>query len=347
MSEEQVNSQQIDIGLPTTDDGEARSSRLRGSRGRRWATIVQGQGLLAMALLIGIYFSASSPYFFTWSNALIIGATAAPLGIMALAQTFLIVSGGIDVSVGSIVAITTVTTALVMGPDGGNFWLAASFAVLLGAGIGAVNAVLVVVLGINPFIATLGTLSVFQGTALAMTGGRTRVVQDSTLSFIGIRDVAGLPIPLGVFLVAFVVVLCFERLTPWGRTIFAIGGNSEAARLSGLKVRSTQVALYVLSGLSGGVAGVLILAQLSAASPQVGSTYLLSVVTAVILGGASLSGGKGTVLGTLIAVAILGMLSNGFALVGWTSSAQQIALGGALIFAVLLDQVGRRLRRAI
>ena len=314
------------------------------ARGRRLATIIQGQGLIGMALLIGIYFGISSPFFLTWENVLIIGATAATLGIMALAQTFLIVSGGIDVSVGSVVAITTVVAGLLI-QGGMDFWPAAGLAVATGAGVGAINAVLVVVLTINPFIATLGTLSVFQGLAFAITGGRTIVVDDPTLAYIGIGTLYGLPVPFLVFLLAFVVAVVFERLTRWGRTVYAIGGNAEAARLSGLSVKSTRAALYVVSGLSGGVAGVLILGQLSAASPQVGATYLLSVVTAVILGGASLSGGKGTVVGTIVAVAILGMLNNGFALLGSSSAAQQVALGVALIFAVLLEQVGRRLRR--
>jgi ribose transport system permease protein len=263
---------------------------------------------------------------------------------MALAQTFLIVSGGIDVSVGSVVAITTVAAGLLI-QGGMDFWPAAGLAVLVGAGVGAINAILVVVLTINPFIATLGTLSVFQGLAFAVTGGKTIVVDDPTLAYIGIGSLFGLPLPFIVFIVLFIVALIFERFTRWGRTIYAIGGNAEAARLSGLRVKSTRAGLYVLSGTAGGVAGVLILGQLSAASPQVGATFLLSVVTAVILGGASLSGGKGTVVGTLVAIVILGMLNNGFALLGSSSAAQQVALGVALIFAVLLEQTGRRLRR--
>jgi ribose transport system permease protein len=318
--------------------------RKESARGRRVATIIQGQGLLAMALLISIYFGLSSPYFFTTDNVLIIGATAAPLGIMALAQTFLILSGGIDVSVGSVVAITTVATGLLV-QGGMDFWPAAALAVGLGGFVGAVNALLVVVLTINPFIATLGTLSVFQGLAFAVTGGKTIVVDNSTLAYIGIGSLFGLPVPMVVLIVAFIVAVIFERFTRWGRTVYAIGGNAEAARLSGLRVKSTRAALYILSGLSGGVAGVLILGQLSAASPQVGATFLLSVVTAVILGGASLAGGKGTVVGTVVAVAILGMLNNGFALLGSSSAAQQVALGVALIFAVLLELIGRRLRR--
>jgi ribose transport system permease protein len=319
-------------------------TRAESARGRRLATILQGQGLIAMALLIAVYFGLSSPFFFTTDNVLIVGATVAPLGIMALAQTFLIVSGGIDVSVGSVVAITTVTAGLLM-QGGMDFWLAAGAAVVLGAGVGAINAILVVFLTVNPFIATLGTLSVFQGLAFAVTGGRTIVVDDPTLAYIGIGTLYGLPVPFIVFIIAFIIAVIFERFTRWGRTIYAIGGNAEAARLAGLRVRSTRAGLYVLSGTAGGVAGVLILGQLSAASPQVGATFLLSVVTAVILGGTSLSGGKGTVVGTLVAVAILGMLNNGFALLGSSSAAQQMALGVALIFAVLLELAGRRLRR--
>ena len=315
------------------------------ARGRRLATIIQGQGLIAMALLIGIYFGLSSPFFLTWENVLIIGATAAPLGIMALAQTFLIVSGGIDVSVGSVVAITTVVAGLLI-QGGMDFWPAAGLAVATGAGVGAINAILVVVLTINPFIATLGTLSVFQGLAFAVTGGRTIVVDDPTLAFIGIGSICtGSRCRSSCSCSPSSSRSCSSASTRWGRTVYAIGGNAEAARLSGLSVKSTRAGLYVLSGLSGGVAGVLILGQLSAASPQVGATFLLSVVTAVILGGASLSGGKGTVVGTIVAVAILGMLNNGFALLGSSSAAQQVALGVALIFAVLLEQVGRRLRR--
>ena len=330
----------VDQGESAPALAEVESAR----RGRRLATLIQGQGLIAMAVLIAVYFGLSSPFFFTTDNVLIIGATAAPLGIMALAQTFLIVSGGIDVSVGSVVAITTVAAGLLM-QGGMDFWPAAGLAVLVGAGVGTINAILVVILTINPFIATLGTLSVFQGLAFAVTGGRTIVVDNPTLAYIGIGTLFGLPVPFIIFIAAFIVAVIFERFTRWGRTIYAIGGNAEAARLSGLRVKSTRAGLYILSGTAGGVAGVLLLGQLSAASPQVGATFLLSVVTAVILGGASLAGGKGTVVGTLVAVAILGMLNNGFALLGSSSAAQQVALGVALIFAVLLEQVGRRLRR--
>lgn len=319
------------------------SADRKAQRRTRLALIVQGQGLIFMALLIGIYFTASSEYFLTAGNFLSIGSASAALGVMAVAQTYLIVSGGMDLSVGSVVALSNTVTAMLIS-GGMNFWMAALVALAIGAGVGFVNAILVVKLRINPFIATLGTLSAFQGLAFALTDGSTRVVVNSTLSDIAIKRYMGLPVPLIIFIVIFLIALFVERFIAWGKTVHAIGGNAEAARLAGIKVRGTQTLLFVLSGVSGGIAGILITAQLSSGSPQVGSTFLLSVITAVILGGASLSGGRGTVVGTLVAVGILGMLNNGFALLGWSSAAQQIALGIALIFAVLLDVTTRRLR---
>lgn len=331
----------------TTDGADEHAKQAaaerRAQRRTRLALIVQGQGLIVMALLIGIYFTVSSEYFLTSSNFLAIGSASAALGVMALAQTYLIVSGGMDLSVGSVVALTNTVTAMLIS-TGSSFWVAAPVAIALGAAVGLVNAGLIVWLKINPFIATLGTLSAFQGLAFALTDGETRVVVNDVLSHIAIERYLGVPVPLIIFILIFLVALFVERFTAWGKTVYAIGGNAEAARLAGIKVRGTQTMLYVLSGISGGVAGILITAQLSSGSPQVGSTFLLSVVTAVILGGASLSGGRGSVVGTLVAVGILGMLNNGFALLGWSSAAQQIALGIALIFAVLLDVTTRRLR---
>jgi ribose transport system permease protein len=323
---------------------ETRTAEERSKARRdRIIAFAQGQGLLVMLAVIIIYFAVNSPYFLTGGNALTIGASAAPLGIMAITQTFLIISGGIDVSVGSVVALSGVILGILI-TSGWSFWSAAAVAVLAGAAVGAINAVLVVALKINPFIATLGTMSLFSGIAFTLTSGETRVVNDPVLVFLGLDRILGLPAPFFIFLVCFIAALVVERLTSWGRTIYAIGGNTEAARLSGLRVRGTQTVLYVLSGASAGLAGVLVTAQLASASPQVGANYLLSVVTAVILGGASLSGGRGTLIGTLIAVIILGVLANGFALLGWSTNAQTIALGLALILAVLLDQTTRKLR---
>ncbi len=313
------------------------------ARGRRLATLIQGQGLLAMALLICVYFGLSSPFFFTTGNVLIIGATAAPLGIMALAQTFLILSGGIDVSVGSVVAISTVTAGLLM-QAGLDFWPAAGAAIALGAGVGGINAILVVALGINPIISTLGTLSVFQGLAFAITGGRTIVVDDPTLAYIGIGTVRS----------AGALHRVPHRVRRRGRlrAVHAMGPHDLCDRRQRRGGAAVRAAREVHAGRAVHPVGTVRWRGRSAhprpalRGQPAGRCHIPPVSRdRRHPRRREPSGGKGTVVGTIVAVAILGMLNNGFALLGSSSAAQQMALGVALIFAVLLELVGRRLRR--
>lgn len=315
--------------------------------GRSWRGALRslrGQGLLLMLALIVVYFWQANDAFLTSNNLLLIGATASALGIMALAQTFLIISGGVDLSVGSAVALTGVTIGLLFG-DGVNIWVASLAGLGVGAGIGVVNGLLAVRMGINPLIVSLGTLSFFAGLASQLSDSRTLIVAQSDFDFVGSGKVAGVPFPLILFLALAAIAWFVQRYTTIGRSIYAIGGNPVASRLSGLRVDRVQFSLYVLSGLSAGLAGVLITSQLNGASTEVGSTFLLSVVTAVILGGTSLAGGIGGVVGTVVAVFILQVLQNGFALVGYSSAVQTMALGVVLIVAVLLDQITRGARR--
>ena len=228
---------------------------------------------------------------------------------------------------------------------GVDFWPAAGVAVAVGAGVGTVNAILVVVLTINPFIATLGTLSVFQGLAFAVTGGRTIVVDDPTLAYIGIGNLFGLPVPFIVFLIVFVIAVVFERFTRWGRTVYAIGGNAEAARLSGLHVRSTRAGPVHPVGTIRRRGGRPHPRTAVGGEPP-GRRDVPAVGRDRGHPRWRQSGRwQGHGRRNAVAVAILGMLNNGFALLGSSSAAQQVALGVALIFAVLLEQVGRRLRR--
>lgn len=304
--------------------------------------MLQSQGLLAMLIGLIVTFSLLSPYFLQVDNFLNVGSGAAALGIMAVAQTYLIIAGGFDVSVGSVVALTGVVIGLLVG-DGVNVWLASLAGLGVGAGVGAINGFIVVRLGVNPLITTLGTLSIFSGLAFTISGGSTLIVADADFGFLGSGDILGIPFCLLLLVALASVALWIERCTRTGRAIYAIGGNHEAARLAGLRTDWIPFMLYVISGLSGALAGIIITSQLAASSPQVGQTFLLSVVTAVILGGASLSGGRGSVIGTLVAVFILGILQNGFALLQLSSYVQTMAIGFALIVAVLLDQATRRL----
>jgi len=302
--------------------------------------LLQRQGLLVILAALIFFMWWSSPFFMSTSNLLAVGSQVGALGIMAMAQTALIISGGFDVSVGSALAMSGVTMGILYG-HGWNIWVAAIAAVIVGALIGAINGLIVVRLNVNALITTLGTLSIFSGLAYVVTSGQTLTVDSASFSFLGTGQIAGLPFPFVLFVIVFGLALFIERYTRAGRTYYAIGGSLEAARLAGLRVKLVSFLLYVVSGLSAGIAGVLITAQLAASSPQVGANYNLSVVTAVILGGASLAGGRGSALGTLLAVLILGVLQNGFALLQLSAFVQTMALGIALIIAVLLDQTAR------
>jgi ribose transport system permease protein len=310
------------------------------------ARTARTQGLVGMLALLIISFSLTSPYFLTFSNAFIIGGNMAALGIMALAQTFLIVAGGVDLSLGSVVALTTVIIGVLVNA-GVNVWVAALIGFLCGPVIGGVNAVFIVVLGINPLITTLGTLSIVTGVSYVLTQAQSFLV--TSPSFAAIGGYAGpIPVPLLGFLVLFLIALLVERFTITGRRIYAIGGNYEASRLAGIRASRVRFMLYVVSGASASLAGLVVTSQLGSASADVGSTYLLAVVTAVILGGTSLEGGRGTVVGTLVAAVVLGVLQNGFAQLQLSSYLTNVALGVALLIAVMSDRfTARQPRRAL
>lgn len=301
------------------------------------------QGLIIVLIGLVVAFSITSPYFLNSRNLLNVGGTAGVLGLLAITQTFLVISGGIDISVGSAVAVTGVILgALVVA--GLPLWVAVFMVLLIGLGIGSLNGFISVRLHVNPLVTTLGTYSIFLGLAFVIAGG-TQVLSldDPLFNFIGSGRVGPVPFTLLLFLVVWLVGLFIERRTTFGRAVYAVGGNLEAARLSGIRTDLVRFSLFLASGLAASAVGVILVSQLATASPNVGGSYLLAVVTAVILGGASLAGGRGSLVGTLIAVAILGVLQNGFALLEFSAFMQNLVLGILLIFAVLLDQGLRRL----
>ncbi|MCX6453997.1 MAG: ABC transporter permease [Actinobacteria bacterium] len=315
-------------------------------KGRDFGSVLRSQGLLLMLILMVIFFRIQDPeYFLTFDNAITILVGATALGIMASAQTPLIISGGIDVSVGSVVALTTVVVGKLLA-TGMASWLVVVISILIGTSIGLLNGFIVVQLGVNPFITTLGTMSFFSGLSFILSAGQTVSIRDHLFDWFLYTKV--FKIPVLVIIVVFVMALAYfvERKTVVGRNIFAIGGNREAARLSGISTKMLPLGLYVVSSLSAALAGVVLVCQLGSASPQLGTSYLLSVVTAVILGGTSLAGGRGSIAGTAIAVGILATLSNGFAHLQLPSYGQTTALGAALIIAVLVDQTSLKMKNS-
>ena len=323
-----------------------RNKSAKEKKGRDFGSVLRSQGLLLMLILMVIFFRIQDPeYFLTFDNAITILVGATALGIMASAQTPLIISGGIDVSVGSVVALTTVVVGKLLA-TGMASWLVVLISILIGTSIGLLNGFIVVQLGVNPFITTLGTMSFFSGLSFILSAGQTVSIRDHLFDWFLYTKV--FKIPVLVIIVVFVMALAYfvERKTVVGRNIFAIGGNREAARLSGISTKMLPLGLYVVSSLSAALAGVVLVCQLGSASPQLGTSYLLSVVTAVILGGTSLAGGRGSIAGTAIAVGILATLSNGFAHLQLPSYGQTTALGAALIIAVLVDQTSLKMKKS-
>ncbi len=298
--------------------------------------------LIAAYGVLVAYLSFAADYFATLNNVTTIGQTVAVIGIIAAAQTIVIISGGLDLSVGSVVALTVVLVSLL--ESRGVPIHVASLASLGVAGlVGVVNGTAVTRLHINAFITTLATLSIASGLAFVLSSGQTNLIASSGFRQLGIGRLAGIPLPIIMLAVVFIATHIMLTSTRYGRAIYAVGGNAEACRLSGVDVGLVRRRAYLLSALSAGFAGLILAAQLGAAAPQSARGYELQVIAAVILGGTSLTGGAGNAIGTLLGVLTLGTLRNGLDLMHVNFYWQEVVMGVALGVAVSADRL-RRLR---
>ena len=288
-------------------------------------------------IVIVIALSLMSPWFFSFNNAMNIGINMSYIGLMAAAGTPLIIAGGLDLSVAAVAGLTGVLITIFFGWID-NIWLAVALSLFVGAFIGAFNGFLATVLKFNPLIATLGTKSIITGFSLVLTGGLTKSMMLPEFNYIGVGRIFNVPIPLIIMIVVMFLLWLLMSKTKFGRFLYASGNNPDASLLLGVPVVKVQFYLYVLSGLSGAIAGVLLTAMLGAAAPNAAGSHLLTIIAAIILGGTSLYGGIGSVWGTLFAVLILGTINNGLTLMNVSSSWQEVAKGTVLILAVGLDQ---------
>jgi ribose transport system permease protein len=288
-------------------------------------------------IVIVIGLSLMSPWFFSFNNAMNIGINMSYIGLMAAAGTPLIIAGGLDLSVAAVAGLTGVLITIFFGWID-NIWLAVAMSLFVGAFIGAFNGFLATVLKFNPLIATLGTMSIITGFSLVLTGGLTKSMMLPEFNYIGVGRIFNVPIPLIIMIVVMFLLWLLMSKTKFGRFLYASGNNPDASLLLGVPVVKVQFYLYVLSGLSGAIAGVLLTAMLGAAAPNAAGSHLLTIIAAIILGGTSLYGGIGSVWGTLFAVLILGTINNGLTLMNVSSSWQEVAKGTVLILAVGLDQ---------
>lgn len=297
--------------------------------------------LAALVLLCAGLWIAKPDVFPTRDNAINIAISVVLLGLIAMPQTMAILSAGIDVSVGSTVGLTSIVAALVAARSvsGGTAVLAILSALAAGALCGAFNGLIITYGRVNPFIVTLATFTAFQGLTYIVSQGRATAVLNNPYDNIATLQVLTIPLPVWIFVVVAVAFALFMHYTDFGRNIYALGGNPVAARLAGINVRRYIFGIYTVAGFVAGLAGVILTAQQGSGVPESGAPDLsLQAITAVVLGGALLTGGVGTISGTFLGVLILGVLQNGLLLLNVNALYQPVPQGMLLVVAVLIQQ---------
>jgi ribose transport system permease protein len=308
-----------------------------------WAKVVFSQREASVALMIlalVIFLGFANEFFLTPRNLLNVGRQASVVAIVALGQALVIIARGLDLSVGSVLGLSAVASAYVAQATGNQ-----SLALLAGLGTGAlvgvVNGGLVTRLNINPFIATLGTLSIARGLALLITGGIPIPFNTDFSNFLGAGRIYTVPVSLILMLLLAVAFHVFASRTRIGRNIYAIGDSPTAARLAGIDVEGTRLLVFILCGMLAGLGGIILGGNLASANPDLGRGYELDVIAAVILGGTALSGGRGSILGVVLGALLMALLSNAFVLLGMSAHWQVVSKGLVIIFAVGIDGIRR------
>jgi len=309
-----------------------------------WAIVLERVGIHnlsligALIVLIAIFGAIRPDVFFLPRNILNIGMAVTLLGVLAMSQTVVIVSGGLDISVGSIVGLTTVVTAMGIGATD-NALAGIALGILVGGLAGVANGLIITVGMVNAVIATLGTMAIFRGVAFIISDGQSISIFHEGFRGLGTGLLLGLPIPIWVIAVCAVLFHMFLAHTIVGRNVYAIGGNPVVARFAGIGLPKYRIGVYVMSGAAAGLAGVLLAARTGSGQPISGSEGLeLEAITAALLGGCALQGGKGNIAGALLAVIIIGVLNNGMILTSVPTFYQLLARGALLILAVIIAE---------
>jgi ribose transport system permease protein len=292
-------------------------------------------GLIVFSIILGIF----SDSFFTFDNLLNLLRQISVNALIAFGMTFVILTAGIDLSVGSILALGSALTAGLL-TSGMDPILAIFIGLLIGLVLGAINGLVITKGKVAPFIATLATMTIYRGATLVYTDGRPITGLSDSFSFkmIGKGYVFGIPFPVILMLIAFAILYFVLKKTVFGRQVYAIGGNEEAAILSGIKADRVKIWVYSITGMLSVLAGIILTSRLNSAQPTAGASFELDAIAAVVIGGTSLMGGKGKIVGTLIGALIIGVIDNGLNLLNVSSFYQQIVKGGIILLAVLLDR---------
>lgn len=298
--------------------------------------------VLGFVIIAGLIIYILNPTFLTLFNIQVIMRQVAVFGILAIAETFIIIALGIDLSVGSIVAFVGIITALMMGWTGNNIFLSIIVVLIMSALIGLYHGVFVTRLGVAPFIITLGSLSIFRGGAFVLTRGYPVLIRDESFRWLGQGLLGPLPVPFVVLLVIALVTGFILRFTSLGRYIYAIGGNPEAARMSGVPVNLITTYVYIQGTVLAGVVGLLISSRMSEGLASVAVGYELTAIAAAIIGGTSLMGGIGTVQGAVLGAILMAMIDNALITLRVNAYWYNLVIGAVIIVAVTIDMLRTR-----
>ena len=335
------------------------------------STFSSGSALLTLMKLrtfialfaVFIFFSFAAPNFLSTANLILMSKHVALNAFLAMGMTFVIITGGIDLSVGSIVGLCGMVAGglLIYGIDLGigytiyfNIIEISLITLAVGIAVGFINGLLITKLNVAPFIATLGTLYVARGLALLSSDGQTfpnlvgrEDLGTTGFAFFGSGSILGLPVSIWLLIVVALAAAYIARYTPLGRQIFAVGGNERAARMSGIRVDRVKMFVYMFSGFCAAIAGLIISSELMSSHPATGNSFELNAIAAAVLGGTSMSGGRGTIGGTIIGAFVIGILSDGLVMMGVSSFWQMVIKGLVIIIAVVVDQAQRRLQQRV
>ena len=300
-------------------------------------------GLLLVLLLMIVIMSFVSDVFLTTGNIINVLRQVSINGILAVGMTFVILTGGIDLSVGSVVAVTSVIAGNLLEK---GFSLPLTLGASIGAALlfGVFSGVLIAYAGLPPFIATLAAQTIGRGFALVYSDGRPYMIAHEAYKAIGKGNWIGIPVPIWIMSVVIIIASIVLRYTTFGRHVYAFGGNRNASKLSGLNIRRTEMATYIISSFCAALAGTILSARISSGQPTAGQGYELDAIAAVAIGGTSMSGGIGHLSGTILGFIIIGVLSNSLTLLNVSSFYQDIVKGFIIIFAVLMDMRTKRSR---
>lgn len=314
-------------------------------------------------ILVFLFFSFAAPNFLSAANMVIMSKHVALNAFLAIGMTFVIVSGGIDLSVGSIVGLCGMVAGwlVLYGINPGLGWSIqfntfeiCLIVIAVGVAVGALNAFLITRLRVAPFIATLGTLYIARGAAMLSSDGRTfpnlngnPEYGSDTFRWIGAGDILGIPVSIWMLVAVGLLAAYIARRTPLGRYIYAVGGNEKAAGLSGVRVTRIKYFVYMFSGFCAALVGIIISSQLVAAHPATGDTFELNAIAAAVLGGTSMSGGRGRIGGTIIGAFVIGVLSDGLVMMGVSAFWQTVIKGIVIVAAVVIDQAQQRIEAKV